>query len=83
MFLFSHFLAIFSQEGILQRNYAGRKTYKMNFTVITSILQPNKNNYISAGFLHKMKFIKEFLAQGPKKGLTDAAIMLCKLNKSL
>ena len=22
-------------------------------------------------------------AQGPKKGLTDAAIMLCKLNKSL
>ena len=23
------------------------------------------------------------LDQGPKKGLTDAAIMLCKLNKSL
>ena len=67
MFLFSHFLAIFSQEGILQRNYAGRKTNKMNFTVITSILQPNKNKYISAGFLHKMKFIQEFLDRSIRK----------------
>lgn len=40
MFLFSHFLANFSQERILQRNYAGRKAYKMNFTVITSIYNP-------------------------------------------
>ena len=31
---------------------------------------------------HKIKALYNVL-QGPKKGLTDAAIMLCKLNKSL
>ena len=67
MFLFSHFLANFSQEKILQCNYAGRKTYKMKFTVIASIYNPIRITTYLQVFLQKMKFIKEFLARSISK----------------
>ena len=75
MFLFSHFLANFSQEKILQLNYAGRKTYKMNFTVITSIYNPIRiTTYLNILKIcaKQMKFVKEFTAKGIRNVLLEA-----------